>query len=164
MCIADQHVFQVLTKRPERMTKWVNAHYAKKKSDKALLPQHIWLGTSVESQDFTFRIEHLQKTNSTIRFLSIEPLLGPVSLTKKLLAGVHWVIVGGESGNRARPMDERWVVSIQKQCEKYDVPFFFKQWGAFNKVGKRVGKKKAGRTFKGTTWNEMPATHRIAVG
>jgi protein gp37 len=120
------------------------------------LPKHIWLGVSVENQTFTKRIPDLQKTPARVRFLSIEPLIAPVTLAAKLLEGIHWVIVGGESGPRARPMDPSWAIAIQSQCAKYEVPFFFKQWGTFDPEGNRVGKKKAGRILSGRTWDNMP--------
>lgn len=151
MMEARQHIFQVLTKRSERMMQWVRSNFTKSK-----VPSHIWLGVSVENQDYVWRIRHLQEVPSQIRFLSVEPLLGPVDLSVSNLKGIHWVIVGGESGPRARPMNPTWVRSIKKACKENNVFFFFKQWGAFSQTGKRVGKKKAGRTLDGKTWNEMP--------
>lgn len=159
MIFADQHIYQVLTKRSERMMTWTRKHFRfvnEKKSDKPILPGHIWLGVSVENQKYTGRIKHLQQTPAKVRFLSIEPLLGEVKLFKYLLNGIHWVIVGGESGPKARPMNPEWAKLVQSQCAKYEVPFFFKQWGAYNPRGKRVGKKNAGRRLHGKTWNEMP--------
>lgn len=159
MIQADHHIFQVLTKRSERMVEWTRKRFRvvnEKKNDKPTLPSHIWLGVSVENQDYVHRISDLQRVPTRVRFLSVEPLLGPVSLTQKLLRGIHWVIVGGESGPGARPMKPEWALDIQRQCGKYEVPFFFKQWGAFNRDGKRVGKKKAGRRLNGKTWNDMP--------
>lgn len=153
MIRANHHFFQLLTKRSERMMTWVNKYC---QTENIRMPAHIWLGNSVESEDYLWRIEHLQKTQASIRFLSIEPLLGPIKLTKEKLKGIHWVIVGGESGHGARPMDTDWAREIKKQCRKYKVPFFFKQWGSFNKEGVRVGKKKAGRVLDGKFWNEMP--------
>ena len=128
-------------------------YYGKEK-----LPLHIWLGVSVENQDYVKRIPHLQETPAQIRFLSIEPLLGPVCLDAWALRGIHWVIVCGESGWGARPMNPEWARNIRRQCEKHKVAFFFKQWGAHDPQGKRVGKKAAGRLLDGKTWNEMPAT------
>jgi protein gp37 len=138
MRCADWHCFQILTKRSERMLE--------------LSPQlphmpHIWLGVTVEEQDYTFRIDHLRRTGAKIKFLSLEPLLGPISSLN--LAGIDWVIVGGESGPRARPIKESWVVDIRSQCQEAKVPFFFKQWGGTNK-------KKTGRELDGRTWDEMP--------
>ena len=153
MTEANHHIFQVLTKRSERLLSWTKAYYRKEK-----LPLHIWLGVSVENQDYVKRIHHLQEAPAQIRFLSIEPLLGPVHLDASKLRGIHWVIVGGESGWGARPMNPDWVRDIRHQCENYKVAFFFKQWGAHDSQGKRVGKKAAGRLLDGKTWNEMPAT------
>lgn len=135
---ADWHQYQVLTKRADRLLEL-----------DSVLPwaAHIWQGVSVESDDYTFRIDLLRKTHARIRFLSLEPLLGP--LPKLNLRGIHWVIVGGESGPGARPMKEAWVTDIRDQCRKAKVPFFFKQWGGVNK-------KKAGRELDGRTWDEMP--------
>jgi protein gp37 len=159
MSRAKQHIFQVLTKRSDRMLAWSLEYFASdvtKKNGKALWPPHIWLGVSVENQDYLSRVKHLQLTPSNVRFLSIEPLLGPVVFDKELMKGIHWVIVGGESGPGARPMKSEWVYSIRNQCEEYNVPFFFKQWGAYDVSGRLVGKKTAGRTLDGRTWDEMP--------
>ncbi len=153
MCLADHHIFQVLTKRSQRMMQWTKEYVVKGR-----LPEHIWMGVSVENQDYVWRIEELQKVPAKVRFLSIEPLLGPVHFRAKDLRGIHWVIVGGESGPKARPMDPQWPRDIRDQCSKCDVDFFFKQWGAFNEEGERVGKKEAGRTLDGKTWDAMPAT------
>jgi len=122
-----------------------------------ILPRHIWLGVSVENQKYSTRIRDLQKTPARVRFLSVEPLLGPVHLGPSSLKGIHWVIVGGESGHKARPMSPEWAKEIQKQCKAESVPFFFKQWGTFDSNGNRVGKKTAGRILGGRTWDEMPA-------
>lgn len=135
---AHWHRFQVLTKRSERLLQLA--------PDLEWTP-NIWMGVSVENNDYTFRIDHLRKTGAKIKFLSLEPLLGP--LENLNLDGIHWVIVGGESGPGARPMDPSWVTDIRKQCRKSRVPFFFKQWGGTNK-------KKAGRELEGRTWDEMP--------
>lgn len=158
MVKADHHIFQVLTKRAERLLKWTRARYrsTNESSKKPILPKHIWLGVSVENQKYTSRISHLQKSPARVRFLSVEPLLDEVHLFGYLLRGIHWVIVGGESGPGARPMKPEWAKAIQRQCGKYEVPFFFKQWGAFNKRGERVGKKNAGRKLSGRTWDAMP--------
>ncbi len=138
MCRADWHRYQILTKRSDRLLE--------------LSPQlpwkpHIWMGVSVESLRYIFRIEHLRKTGAAVKFLSLEPLLGP--LPGLVLEGVDWVIVGGESGPGCRPMAPEWVTSIRDQCQRANVPFFFKQWG-----GSR--KKKMGRQLEGRTWDEMP--------
>jgi len=135
---AHWHTFQVLTKRAERLEEL---------SPKIDWPENVWMGVSVENQDYTFRIDHLRKTGAKIKFLSLEPLLGP--LHKLNLKGIHWAIVGGESGPGARPLDPAWVTDIRDQCRRAKVPFFFKQWGG-------VQKKKAGRTLEGRTWDEMP--------
>lgn len=167
MTQANQHVFQVLTKRTERMVAWTRSKFsatAQRKNGKNLWPAHVWLGVSVENQRYTSRIRHLQKTPALIRFLSVEPLLGPVNLEDSLLEGIHWVIVGGESGPRARPVKPEWVLKIREQCGKRNVPFFFKQWGTYDPSGKRVGKKVAGRTLEGQTWDEMPADLRVNKG
>lgn len=138
MKLANWHCFQVLTKRSERLFKL---------SSKLPWMPHIWAGVSVESKDYVFRIDHLRKTNANIKYISFEPLLGPVG--KLNLKGIDWVIVGGESGPKARPMNDLWVIDIRNQCLKEGVAFFFKQWGGINK-------KKAGRTLEGRTWDEMP--------
>lgn len=132
------HTFQILTKRSERLSDL----------DKKLeWTPNIWMGVSVENLDYTYRIEHLRGTSATIKFLSLEPLLGPIPDLP--LDGMDWVIVGGESGPHARPMDKSWVIDIRDQCVTAHVPFFFKQWGGINK-------KKAGRDLNDRTWDEMP--------
>ena len=112
------------------------------------------MGVSVENQDYTFRIDHLRKTGAHVKFLSLEPLLGP--LHQLSLEGIDWVIVGGESGPGARPMNPVWVTEIRDQCRNAEVPFFFKQWGGVNK-------KKAGRKLEGRTWDEMPKLKARAI-
>ncbi|MCU0288785.1 MAG: phage Gp37/Gp68 family protein [Acidobacteria bacterium] len=135
---ASWHRFQVLTKRSERLLeispllKWV---------------KNIWMGVSVENEKYMHRIDHLRETPAHVKFLSIEPLLGP--LNNMDLSDIDWVIVGGESGPGARPMKKEWVMDIRDQCIKAKIPFFFKQWGGMNK-------KKAGRSLEGRTWDEMP--------
>ena len=109
--------------------------------------KNIRMGVSVETEKYTFRIDHLRKTTAHFKFLSLEPLLGPVPNLD--LSGIDWVIVGGESGPAARPMQPGWVLDIRDHCQKAGIPFFFKQWGGFNK-------KKAGRSLEGRTWDEMP--------
>jgi protein gp37 len=135
---AHWHQYQVLTKRSERLLAL----------DQALewRPQ-IWMGVSVESEKYLFRIDHLRKTRAHVKFLSIEPLLGP--LQKLDLRGIDWVIVGGESGPGARPLDAAWVRDIRDQCQRAKVSFFFKQWGG-------VLKSRTGRTLDDRTWDEMP--------
>lgn len=133
-----QHTFQVLTKRP---------HLTAEHGARLNFTPNIWMGTSVENMLVTHRIADLQRVEAQVRFLSLEPLLGP--LPRLNLAGIHWVIVGGESGPGAREMKEEWVRQIHTQCMAHGVPFFFKQWGGVNK-------KKAGRMLEGRTWDEMP--------
>jgi protein gp37 len=159
MSQAKHHIFQVLTKRSERMLGWALKHFysdTSRKDGRRIWPQNVWLGVSVENQSYTWRIEHIQRTPATIKFLSIEPLLSSISLDAALFEAIQWVIVGGESGPRARPMKPEWVYEIRNQCKKYCVPFFFKQWGTFDSSGERVGKKAAGRILDGRTWDEVP--------
>jgi len=138
MCRASWHQFQVLTKRSERLLEL----------DPVLKWQpQIWMGISVESEDYLFRVDHLKKTGAEIKFLSIEPLLG--QLRKLNLQGIDWVIVGGESGPGARPVDPAWVREIRARCTAARVPFFFKQWGG-------VFKSRTGRVLDGRKWDEMP--------
>jgi protein gp37 len=138
---AHWHSFQVLTKRPERMLEILS------KPEFPTLP-NVWLGTSVESEDYLNRIDLLRRVPARIRFVSFEPLLGPIAEAD--LNGIHWAIVGGESGPRARPMQEWWVEDLHDACQRQGVAFFFKQWG-----GKR--KKKTGRMLQGKTWDEYPS-------
>jgi protein gp37 len=133
-----QHTFQVLTKRSERLAQL--AHHLP-------WPQNLWMGVSVEDQRVTDRIDHLRAVPAAVRFLSLEPLIGP--LEDLDLDGMHWVIVGGESGPGARPMKASWVKSIRRQCRTARVPFFFKQWGG-------VFKKHSGRELEGRTYDEFP--------
>ena len=142
---ADWHTFQVLTKRPERVAAL---------SRQLEWSPNIWMGTSVENQRWTSRIDHLRGTDAQVKFLSCVPLLGPLQLD---LDGIDWVIVGGESGYRARPMRADWARDIRAQCEHAAVPFFFKQWGAHDEHGIRVGKGRAGRVLDGRTWDAMPS-------
>jgi protein gp37 len=144
---ADWHIYQVLSKRPERM-----AEYCSSKE----VPSHIWLGTSVENKRHGVpRIAHLQRIAASTKFLSIEPLLE--DLGKINLKGIAWVIVGGESGHRARRMESAWARSVQWQCEQFDVPFFFKQWGTYGEDGVRRSKKANGRLLDGRTFSSTPA-------
>jgi protein gp37 len=115
--------------------------------------KNVWMGVTVEDKDNIYRIDHLRQTNARMKFLSFEPLLGPLGDVD--LAGIDWVIVGGESGYGARPMDPSWVKDIQERCVMKNVPFFFKQWGG-------VRKKRNGRTLDGRTWDELPAP-RVSV-
>jgi protein gp37 len=135
---ASWHQFQVLTKRSGRMLAV---------ADEIDWPENVWMGVSVESEKYTSRIDHLRKTGAKTKFLSLEPLLGPLDGLD--LKGIDWVIVGGESGPGSRPMEAEWVTSIRKQCRQAKVAFFFKQWGG-------VQKKRTGRVLEGRTYDEMP--------
>jgi protein gp37 len=138
MAMASWHTFQILTKRSARL-----ADVAKYLP----WPTNVWMGVSIENEDYKYRIEHLSDVSAAIRFLSIEPLIGPI--TNLRLDNVDWVIVGGESGPHARPIDPDWVRAIRDDCLSADVPFFFKQWGG-------TRKSKTGRVLDGRTWDEMP--------
>lgn len=140
---AHWHTFQVLTKRSERLATLAQE-----------LPwqNNIWMGVSVESHEYIHRIDHLRTSGAMVKFLSMEPLLGPVSNMN--LQGIDWVIVGGESGPGSRPVSESWVVDIKEQCLKSSTPFFFKQWGG-------VRKKLAGRELQGETWSQMPRIQSV---
>ncbi|RPI79485.1 MAG: phage Gp37/Gp68 family protein [Desulfobacteraceae bacterium] len=140
---AHWHTFQVLTKRSERLLQL---------SSELSWAPNIWMGVTVENDDYTFRIDHLRKTEAHLKFLSIEPLIGPLSTLN--LDKIDWVIVGGESGPGARPMSPEWVIDIRNQCKRTKTPFFFKQWGG-------VQKKKAGRELEGRTWDQMPKQNGI---
>lgn len=138
MCRASHHVFQVLTKRSDRLMQLApNLDW----------PENVWMGVTVEHADYIDRIDRLRGTPARTKFLSLEPLLGPVPDLD--LAGIDWVIVGGESGPSARPMRPEWATGVRDQCLAAGIPFFFKQWGGRNK-------KKAGRVLEGRTWDEMP--------
>lgn len=123
-------------------------------------PDNVWMGVSVENQRWACRVDDLRKVPAKVRFLSCEPLLGPLRLD---LRGIQWVIVGGESGRGARPMRADWARAIQGQCEERGVAFFFKQWGAYDEGGARVGKKTAGRMLDGKIWNGAPLIAQTAV-
>jgi len=144
---AHWHVFQVLTKRSQRL---------REIAPQVVWPPNVWMGVSVENAAYLRRIADLARIPAAVRFLSLEPLLGP--LERLPLRGIDWVIVGGESGPKARPMDPGWVRDIRNQCRAAEVPFFFKQWGGTRKAA-------AGRLLDGRTWDEMPAPearpHRI---
>ena len=144
MRIADHHRFQVLTKRSERLAELAPS---------LPWPSNVWMGVSVENQRFVSRIDDLRQVPAAVRFLSCEPLLGELNLD---LEGIDWVIAGGESGPRARPMRNEWAMSVLEQCINTGTPFFFKQWGAHDAEGNRVGKKKAGRSFNGRLRNDVP--------
>jgi protein gp37 len=136
---ARQHRFQVLTKRGERLAQLAPS---------LTWPDNVWMGVTVESARHTGRIDELRTTSAAVKFLSLEPLLGP--LPGLDLSGIDWVIVGGESGPGARPVRQEWVTDLRDQCLAAGVPFFFKQWGG-------TRKKTAGRLLEGRTWSEMPA-------
>jgi protein gp37 len=138
MVQADWHEYQVLTKRADRL---------REMDGRLDWPEHVWMGVSVENNRFVHRIDSLRRTGAKVRFLSLEPLLGPLSRLD--LRGIHWVIVGGESGPGARPMREEWVRDLRDQCAGSGVAFFFKQWGG-------VFKSRTGRELEGRTWDEMP--------
>ena len=140
-----QHTYQVLTKRGDRLHE---IH------DQLNWTKNIWMGVSVEDERVTERIDFLRHTNAKTKFLSCEPLIGP--LMNLNLTGIDWVIVGGESGRKARPMEEWWVWDIKQQCEEQEVLFFFKQWGGKNK-------KKAGRELAGNIYNDMPIRETVAI-
>lgn len=142
---ADWHHFQILTKRSERLAELTS---------RIEWPRNVWMGVSVENQDQVARVDHLRSTTAAVKFLSIEPLIGPIHTLD--LTGIDWVIAGGESGPGCRPIEEKWIVEIKRRCLEARVPFFFKQWGGFNK-------KKNGRQLEGRTWDEMPAIVRDAV-
>jgi len=139
MTRAYWHQFQVLTKRSGRLLAL---------ADKIDWPTNVWMGVSVESERYKTRINHLRKTGAAVKFLSLEPLLGPLGTLN--LTGIDWVIVGGESGPGARPMRPEWVTEVRQQCEVAAVPFFFKQWGG-------IQKKRAGRKLDGRTYDDMPS-------
>jgi protein gp37 len=140
-----QHRYQVLTKRADRLLDL---------AENLPWPKNVWMGVSVESKAYKFRIDRLREVPAAVRFLSLEPLIR--SLGELNLNNIHWVIVGGESGPGARPMQEGWVRDIQRQCVEQDVPFFFKQWGGVNK-------KKSGRKLNDRTYDEMPALTGIST-
>jgi len=138
---AHWHTFQILTKRSKRL---------KELAPKLEWPQNVWMGVSVENQSVQFRIDDLREVPAFIRFLSLEPLLGPLSSIN--LNNIDWVIVGGESGPKARPIKAKWVIEIKEQCIEQNIPFFFKQWGGINK-------KRTGRLLEERIWDEMPSKH-----
>ena len=151
MLTVDRHVYQVLTKRPARAAKFVKRH---RDLFPTGLPGNVWIGTSVEDQSVDYRVRHLLAVPARVRFLSCEPLIGPLDLTGFISqlngrAGLHWVIVGGESGLRARAMEPQWARGLRDQCRKARVPFFFKQWGGRTP-------KAGGRELDGMTWDEYP--------
>lgn len=136
---ASWHAFQILTKRSKRLAELApNMNW----------PPNVWIGVSIETAKYLWRADHLRQVTAAVKFLSLEPLLGPLGDID--LSGIHWVIVGGESGPGARLMEATWVREIWKQCRADGVPFFFKQWGG-------VRKERSGRVLDGRTWDEMPA-------
>ncbi|HUT54433.1 MAG TPA: phage Gp37/Gp68 family protein [bacterium] len=142
---ASWHTFQILTKRSERMAKF---------APRLDWPPNVWMGVSIETANYLWRADHLRNVPVEVRFLSLEPLLEPLGIID--LSGIHWVVVGGESGPGARPMKVTWVKEIRKQCRKEGVPFFFKQWGG-------VQKKRNGRVLDGHTWDELPKGHPLVL-
>lgn len=145
MTRASRHTFQVLTKRSERLLELAPS---------LQWPRNVWMGVSVEGSEVLHRIDDLRETPATIKFLSLEPLLGPLPALN--LQGIDWVIVGGESGPGARPMEANWVIDIRNQCLAASVPFFFKQWGG-------IVKKRTGRQLEGRTWDQLPDSARSYV-
>jgi protein gp37 len=146
MCTTPQHTYQILTKRAANLEELAGS---------LPWPTNVWMGVSVENASFVDRIDHLRRTPAAVKFLSLEPLLGPLYCLD--LRGIDWAIAGGESGPGARPMKADWVRSIRDQCIESGVPFHFKQWGGVNK-------KRTGRTLDGRTWNEWPRKIEFEVG
>jgi protein gp37 len=142
---ATQHVFQVLTKRADRLLKL---------APRLSWPSNVWQGVSVENSDYVWRVERLARVPATVRFLSIEPLLGPIDSLP--LHGISWVIVGGESGPGHRPLEAAWVRSVRDQCRRRGVPFFFKQWGGRTP-------KAGGRELDGRRWDQMPVSQSATI-
>ena len=140
-----RHSYQILTKREDILISYFKEHS---------IPKNVWMGVTVEHAKTKNRIDSLRKVDANIRFLSIEPLIGPVGELN--LSGIHWVIVGGESGPGARPMKPEWAEDVKRQCEEQNVAFFFKQWGAWGSDGVKRNKKANGRIFQGKEWNEEP--------
>jgi protein gp37 len=146
---ADWHTFQILTKRSSLMVRYLRNRYGAGNA-----PSHIWLGVSVEDAKNAIRLEHLGVAQASVKFVSFEPLLGSVG--KVALKGIDWAIVGGESGPRARPMEEEWAIEIRDQCKSAKVAFFFKQWGG-------VRPKSGGRLLRGREWSQYPKISRKAL-
>jgi protein gp37 len=144
MADTPRHTYQILTKRADR---------ARHVSGSLPWPSNVWMGVSIENQTYAFRAKRLREIPAAVRFLSVEPLLGPVKLD---LAGIHWVIVGGESGPHARPMEQAWARSVRDQCRAAGVAFFFKQWGGRTP-------KAGGRLLDGRTWDEFPVSAALAA-
>jgi protein gp37 len=146
-----QHCYQILTKRAEK---------ARKYFEKRQVPPNVWLGVTVEHENTKNRIDILRSIGASVRFISMEPLIGDVG--KLDLTEIHWVIVGGESGVCARPMNPMWATAIQKQCAEQNVDFFFKQWGTWGEDGVRRNKKVNGRKLSGKEWKQSPI-HKVVV-
>jgi protein gp37 len=146
---AQWHIFQILTKRSSLLQKYLNTRYGD-----GLAPPHMWFGVSVENKQAASRIAHLQQSRANVRFLSVEPLIAPVG--KLPLNGISWVIVGGESGPRARPLKAEWAIDIRDQCVRARIPFFFKQWGGRSP-------KAGGRLLEGRLWNEFPGGYGFSA-
>ena len=144
---ANWHTYQILTKRSSLMVRYLRSRYGSESA-----PPHIWLGVSIEDAKNAVRLKHLHAANASIKFVSFEPLLGSVG--KVDLKGIDWAIVGGESGPKARPMAEEWVIEIRDQCKADKVAFFFKQWGG-------VRPKSGGRLLRGREWNQYPLVPEI---
>ena len=147
MLKANQHTYQVLTKRPERMMQFVDEYVEKR----GPLPRNIWLGTSVENEAAAHRIEKLKYVNCAIRFISFEPLIGPIDIGADDLRGISWAIIGGESGRYHRPVDPNWARNLIKSCKEQGVAVFFKQWGGEYPT-------QNGREIDGRTWDEYPTS------
>jgi protein gp37 len=147
MAATPRHHYQILTKRPERMSAIV------RKKISMVLP-NVWLGTSVENAEVAERVDDLRTIPAAIRFISFEPLIGSVRAID--LTGIHWAIVGGESGHAARPIREQWIDEIYDQCQEFETAFFFKQWGTWGKDNKKRSKKANGREYRGKEWDQMP--------
>ncbi len=144
-----QHIYQILTKRPEIMAEYFRSRK---------VPHNSWLGVTVEDREHGVpRINILQNINAPVRFLSCEPLLENLGIID--ISNIHWVIAGGESGSKARPMQENWVISLKNQCERTGVAFFFKQWGMWGADGVKRNKKENGRLLLGRTWSQYPTCH-----
>ena len=144
-----QHNYQILTKRAERMAEYFETRK---------IPHNVWIGVTVENEDTKSRIDDIRCLDATVKFLSCEPLLG--DLGELNLEGVNWIIVGGESGSQARPMKEEWVLNIKRQADANNIPFFFKQWGTWNKDGVKGNKKINGKLLQGKIVQNMPYVNR----
>lgn len=145
------HTYQILTKRSERLPRYFSSRKC---------PENVWLGVSVEDRQYGIpRIDHLRQVEAQIRFLSVEPLLEDIGIVD--LTDIHWVIVGGESGPKARPMKEKWVANVQRQADESGAAFFFKQWGGWGADGVKRNKKANGRLFQGRTWDDYPEVRAL---